>query len=199
MSASNESNLGVRSRALHAHLIAGSRTAASDLVTLLAQPLDDYLRHHVVSLDADTRHDVVYTALSMYVAAPTRCDTTLASPWTWLCGVVKHDGLDERRKRSRRAKIDATVTNLVEEWHHHANNQNDHADAMAITTYEEEHGVTLVETPEERAVLQLMMNGERDTRVFAETLGLDADRDDVAALVKRIKDKIKSRARRHAR
>lgn len=51
-------------------------------------------------------------------------------------------------------------------------------------------------SPAERTTLGLLRDGVRDTVAFARALGLDADRPDIAIVVKRIKDTLKARLRR---
>lgn len=193
---SREENLGPKLNAIHRRLVAGERAAAGDLFETAAGPLTAFLKRHYRLLNDDAVYDLVQDALVKHIVNPGAFDPARSSLWSWLCEVTRRDAHDRTRGDRRRAELLALAAPAIADWNVHPNHE---SEAEAVALYEREHDVRLTLDPVERAVLDLMIDGERDTAAFAEVLGLDPAHPETAAEVKRVKERIKGRAKRATR
>jgi RNA polymerase sigma-70 factor (ECF subfamily) len=184
------------------HLLASWRRLVSDPDTagafagLVLRPLEADLARRFPRADPDQVGEAADTAVANLVKYPTRFDPARSPLPAFLRMIAGRDVLNllraERRHRRGRIPWDAVEHDLP------AGNV-------------PEEGLTWVEFPALRAavegldetdrrVLELMLDGERDTDVFAEVLGIaDRPADERKAVVKREKDRIKARLRRAGR
>jgi hypothetical protein len=84
----------------------------------------------------------------------------------------------------------------IELWGAHANKEHDQSewkrDAEKIMRI---YGDSIAQNEEEKRVLDLILDGEREVAVYAEALSLDPQTD-IAAEVKRVKDRINLRLKK---
>ena len=181
---------------IHHRLLAGSRVAARDLFATALSPLKGQLTKTQPALDDETRHDLATDAILSYLEDPTRCDVSASSLWTYLCLVASRNATDAFRAQARHRRLLAESADAVEQWSGRANNVRTTEDAIDARRIVERHGDRLTTNETEVKLLQLLLEGEKSTDVFAGVLGLDPSADDTVALVKQAKDRMKIRLRR---
>jgi DNA-directed RNA polymerase specialized sigma24 family protein len=178
---------------IHHRLLAGSRVAARDLFAAALSPLKGHLAKTQPALDDEARHDLATDAILSYLEHPARCDVNASSLWTYLCLVASRNATDAFRAQARHRRLLAESADVVEEWSGRANNVRTTEDGIDARRILEQHGHRLTTNETEVKLLQLLLEGERSTDVFAGVLGLDPSADDTVALVKQAKDRMRIR------
>ena len=188
--------LGERLNDLHRRLLDGSRTASLDLFREAVGPVSRYVLSKVSGVSIEEAGDLAVDAIIEHVQNPAAFDLERSSLWTYLCMVAERDALDLVRLRASREKLLEKHNQEIELWQVDTNTETEQVewkrDAERIMR---EYGAKLVQTDGERRVLGLMLDGERAVAVYATALGL-APSEDVAAEVKRVKDRIMLRMRK---
>lgn len=187
------STLGERLNAIHQQLLAGSRTASLDLFKAALDPVVGHVIKSVPGIAEEDARDHVVAAIIDHIENPDRFDSAKASLWTYLCLIAMRDAIDAVRQTGERAGLMGKHGYDIELWGARPNNEYDEVewkkDAEKIMGL---YGDLIVQNDGEKRVLELMLDGEKETAAFARVLGL-ADGDGTAAEVKRVKDRINQR------
>jgi DNA-directed RNA polymerase specialized sigma24 family protein len=190
------SKLGARLNEIHGRLIEGSRTASLDLFREALDPILGYLMRAVDGITEDDAHDCAMEAIIGHINQPDTFDPAKSSLWTFLCMIAQGDARDTVRKRLDHDRLMEKHGYNIELWGGHANKEYEQSewkkDAEKIMRL---HGDFIVQNDGERRVLDLILDGERAVSAYAEALGLDP-KTDVAAEVKRVKDRINLRLKK---
>lgn len=183
---------------LHARLLAGDPTASSDLCTVYLPYLVRYLRRHFPETDESLIVDAVHQTLIDLIQRPTIFDPIRAGLQGFLQMSARRDLLNEIDRATRYGGRTVSIETLAE-----AGTQiPDREDPFAALL--EEPGPDPIPTqvhvslsPTERAVFDLMAEGERRTEMYARALGLlDLPPPEQRRAVKRVKDRITKRLER---
>lgn len=188
--------LATRLNAIHASLLAGSRTASLDLFEEALGPLQGFLRRNLSRLTEEQAYDLATDAILLVVSNPGCCDTGRSSLWSFLCRVARGDGIDLLRRRSREAAVLGGVIDDVEFWTSRAKEVfrgEDAIDARRIMTV---RGGRLARTEDEANVLTLILQEEKRTDAFALALGLEPGGPETERSVKKAKDSMLLRLKR---
>lgn len=188
---------------VHARLLAGEPTASADLFTCHARSLTRQLVARFPSTDPDLIHDALVTALLDVAERPERFDPGRRSFSGYLHMVARADLLNLLEKLRRRrdhemvgdpVELEAAGRNIGARTIDPVGEES--ADREAAATLAQQ-AMAVAQTEEERIVMQLMLDGERATEVFAKTLGL-ASLSPAArrAQVYAVKDRLTKRLRR---
>jgi DNA-directed RNA polymerase specialized sigma24 family protein len=187
------STLGDRLNAIHHQLVAGSRTASLDLFKAALDPVVGHIIKSVPGTTEEDARDHAVAAIIGHIEHPDRFDPAKASLWTYLCLIAMRDAIDAVRQTGERSGLMEKHGYDIELWGARPNNQYDEVewkkDAEKIMGL---HGNFIVQNDGEKRVLELMLDGEKETAAFAKALGL-ADCDGTTAEVKRVKDRINQR------
>jgi DNA-directed RNA polymerase specialized sigma24 family protein len=190
------SKLGERLNEIHGRLIQGSRTASLDLFREALDPVIGHLMRAVDGITEEDAHDCAMEAIVGHINQPDTFDHAKSSLWTFLCMIAQGDARDAVRKRLEHGRLMEKHGYNIELWGSHANKEYEQSewkkDAEKIIRL---HGDFIVQNDGERRVLDLILEGERAVLAYAEALGLDPNTD-VAAEVKRVKDRINLRLRK---
>ncbi len=189
--------------AIHARLLAGDRSARADAAVAYLNLLRQRLQARYPGIrDPSLLDDAAADALLDFLEHPERFDPTRSDLFRYLLMSARGDlrnALDKERRREAKG-ISLLPVEEVEDVRNQI--QEDHEemlDALGVDTLEELRTLTegAITDPVDRRILELMLEGERDTAVFAEVLGLkDADPHEQEREVKRHKDRIKVRLKR---
>lgn len=184
---------------LHTRLTAGSPTASAEIAELLYEWLLARLRAAVAYASSDDVADVTSEVLVRYFADPTRFRPDLGKS---LSGFLLMDArgdllnlLNSPRRRPATAPLSDTVADQLED-----------RNIGAMTTERSLAHLprrldalvqALLPDPTDRRVLELMMDGVRDSDAYADLMGLrQRSREVQAREVKRAKDRIRARLKR---
>jgi hypothetical protein len=181
---------------VHRRILIGSRTASHELFVHALQPLRAFLAKSHPALGDDDVHDIAIDAILSYLKQPGRCDVTRASLWTYLCMVTLADAVDLFRTRARRLVLLRESAEDVADWSGHPNHVSKMDSAIDSRRIMELHGHKLATSDSERRFLALLLDGERSTAVFAETLGVDPKDEAAETIVKQAKDRMRLRIKR---
>ncbi len=191
---------------LHARLLAGDPTASADLVACHGEPLARQLASRFRTTDPELIVDAVTSALLDLAEQPERFDPARRSFAGFLSMAAKRDLLNLLEKHRPR-QLHETAGDPVELERAGRNIDAEAGDAIGDDLADREAAAALVRqamsvarTEEERAVMQLMLDGERATGVFADAIGLAAlPPGEQRARVYAVKDRLAARLRRMRR
>ncbi|GIW03497.1 MAG: hypothetical protein KatS3mg059_0117 [Thermomicrobiales bacterium] len=188
-------------RDIHERLLGGDRTAASDLCARFLGRLCRTLQGMFPKVDADLVSDAVTNALLNYSEHPDRFDPAKRSLAGYLVMSARGDLLNLLRARKHEREelpLNEDVENSSHERNRLAGTGESPDDILDSLIAEEcrQQVIALAKNDEERIVLQLMMDGERETGVFLEQLGWQGPRDELSTRLYRLKDRLVKRARR---
>ena len=191
-------------RALHERLVAGDPTASGEIIDQFLTPLIDELSRlgkyrALHRRDASFIWDAVTDALFNYVEAPQAYNPEKASLQYYLRmsaeGDLKNQLAKHTRKEAPKESLGSYVELGQEPW-------NREVGALP----EEQHLVdadlwrrieALIPDEQDRAVVRLLLDRERDTGVFAQVLDLgDLPVEEQRQEVKRVKDRLKAKLKR---
>lgn len=182
--------------ALYAGLVAGAPLAPSDLAAAALEPLAASLRHQFPGADEHDCRSAAIDAIWDLIQNPAAYDPTRRGLRGFLQMAAAGDFRNFRRRQRK----------------HHAGRESSECVELAAderNTLPDDTGPSFDDPPlaveidsfaaDERAVFELMREGERDTPVFAAALGLGhLSPAEQADAVKRVKDRIKKRLQRAA-
>lgn len=191
-------------RFLDAQLKAGERFAADDIVERYQWHLMRHVRgvrtrKNLYTVTEEDLEEAIFEAFAGYVTKPSRYDPARGkSLLGYLKMAAERDlyNLVDRHRRASRRDVPLEDERRNSEVAIFQGFEDDSADRID-TTAVEDRIMTLAETDEERVVLRLMLDGERETPVFAEALRLTElpPREQTKA-VQKIKDRLDKRRRR---
>ena len=190
------SALGPRLNAIHGRLVQGRRTASLELFREALRPVFGYLIRAVDGITEEEAHDCAVEAIIGHINHPDTFDPVKSSLWTFLCMIAQGDARDAVRKRLEHDRLIEKHGYNIELWGAHANKEHDQSewkrDAEKIMRI---YGDSIAQNEEEKRVLDLILDGEREVAVYAEALSLDPQTDN-AAEVKRVKDRLNLRLKK---
>ena len=184
---------------LHQRLLSDDPVVTEEMFRILAPDLERHLRVRFPSLaagvDPDIRTLAVYEALTDYFKNPGKYKPDKRGLMGYLRMAARRDMQNLLRKEYGRLKRRASFES-VEFW---LSDGNDVSGRVA----EDIDGRRMIEdlkqgmTSEERAVFDLMLDGERSTEVAADAMNIGhLPLGEQAREVKRVKDRIKKRIQR---
>ena len=164
---------------IHARLLAEDPTASADLCETFLPLLAGRLRRQFPTVDADQVHDAVVDALLNYIEHPQRYDPARGSLAHYLTLSARGDVLNLLRRETRRSQRLVPLEDGEDEVEVERRLRNsgvktleDLAVAAATSTQVNDLLQAVSRSDADQHVLDLMLDGERDTAVFAEALGL---------------------------
>ena len=184
---------------LHERLLSDDPVVTEEFFNIAAPKLEGHLRMQFPSLAADVDPDVyisaVYEALTDYFKNPGKYDPAQRGLMGYLMMAARRDMQNLLRKESRHV----TGRVSLEGVEFRQSDGNDVSERVA----EDIDGRRKIEdlkqgmTSEEQAVFELMLDGERSTKVAATAMNIGhLPTGEQAREVKRVKDRIKKRIRR---
>jgi hypothetical protein len=188
-------------REIHQRLLDGDRTAPHDLCAHFLERLRRKLQGMYPAVDADLVNDAVTNALLDYSEHPARFNPAKRSLAGYLLMSARGDLLNLLRahKHERQAlPLNEDVENSSHERNRLAGTGESPDDILDSLIAEEcrQQVMALAQNEDERIVLQLMIDGERETGVFLDLLGWQGSRDELSTRLYRMKDRLVKRVRR---
>jgi hypothetical protein len=171
-------------------------TAAGAFAELVLPPLEAGLRRRFPRCEPDATTDAAHWAVLAFLKNPTAFDPARGPLPAFLRLAARRDLINilQRDARHHRGRIPWDGVELAQP----AGNEREVAETFADHP---ELVAAVAELDEaDRAVFELMLDGERDTAVFAAVLGIaDRPADEQFDDVKRAKDRVKARLKRAGR
>lgn len=180
-----------REQELHAALLNNDLQAPFWVAVEFAEPLNRFLLARFPRVDPHLCYSACNEALTNYIVRPARFDPAKGLLGRFLRRSARGDLLNALRKESRHTsnKVEFDVE-LAEEVRNEKEDELVWEDPRLQACLAE-----LDET--ERAVIELMRDGERSTTVFAAILGCsDRPQEEQERIVKQTKDRLKKRLQR---
>jgi RNA polymerase sigma-70 factor (ECF subfamily) len=189
-------------RDLHARLVAGDRVASSDLAELVLPELVARLRHRWPRAGADAVHDAAVQVLVDYLREPERYDPSRSNLVSWL-QMQAHGDLTNDYRSPKRSFHQRRVTLMRDdvEGEGFARNlrlmrSDDYPSDIERDALDKALGALVDDR--DRRLLALLLDGDTSTAAAANVLGISHLPDEEQqAEVKRNKDRIKARVKRH--
>ncbi len=188
-------------QAIHERLLAGDPIAASELCAAYLERLCDSLRAAYRDVDSDHIHDAVVDAVLNYIERPNQYQPEKRSLFGYLRMSAQGDLLNLLRKhKHRRGDLPLNEdVEIAEAAGNRSTGEGESPEAVLESLTAEEcrqRLMTSVQSDEERIVLELMLDGERDSQIFLDRLGWQGPRDELTKRLYRIKDRLVKRVRR---
>ncbi len=189
---------------LHLRLCASEADASADICRAYLPPLLASLAAKFRDVDPDVRQTAAHDALIAYLKKPSGYDPERGDLAKYLRMAARADLLTHQRaeKRHHRGRVAWSVVEFDEDEGNLSGREGE-PPAQLQRDEEAERCRARLQwlreccTPEEQRVLDLMLAGERATRVFAEALGwTELSAAEQARQVKQMKDRIKKRLER---
>lgn len=184
---------------LHNRHMSDDPVATEEVFNIAAPELERHLRLRfpsiAVGVDPDIYTSAVFDALTDYFKNPGKYDPTKGGLMGYLKMAARRDMQNLLAKEKRHAKGRVSLESV--EFRQSDGNDISERVAEEIDGRREIEDLKQGMTSEERAVLSLILEGERSTRVAAEVIGIgDRPSAEQAREVKRVKDRIKKRIQR---
>lgn len=183
---------------LHERLLDRDPTASLDLFEAFYHDLTSWLRVEIPYLapgiDSDLYFSAAFSALDAYIKAPEKYDPARRGLWGYLKMSAKGDLLNmlerERSRRNREVVLEDVAERLAGR-----NIESEGMDADALQSAVAQLKTDLRE--DECRVLDLLIEGERRTDVFARVLDIaHLPQEEQRLRVKQVKDRLKKRLKR---
>jgi DNA-directed RNA polymerase specialized sigma24 family protein len=171
-------------------------TTAGAFAELVLPPLEADLRRHFPRTDPHAVTEAADWAVAAFLRTPTAFDPARGPLPAFLRLAARRDLINILRQddRHHRGRIPWAGVELA----HPAGNEGEVAETFA--GHPELAAAVAGLDEADRAVFELMLDGERDTAVFAAVLGIaDRPADEQFDEVKRAKDRVKARLKRAGR
>ncbi|SRR5713226_7663726 len=192
-------------RALHARLLAGDPVAPSDLAETYLLPLAAWLLRRFPRVDPHLVEDAATDALLDTAQHPERYAPARLALASYLRMAARRDLLNALKSAERRAAHHAPLEDVELGGTARNPTTEDRDDPAEIVARRGDTAPGLLAAvraafdAREQAVIELMLERKRDTRVYARLLGLEhLSAADQAREVKRVKDRLDKRLRRLA-
>jgi RNA polymerase sigma-70 factor (ECF subfamily) len=191
-------------RALHDRLLARDPVAPSDLAEAHLEPLFRWLRRQFASVDPDTLEGIAVDLILSLAERPEQYKPDRLSLAGYLRMAARGDvrnALRSRREQSRHLTSLADVELAQVAGNAAIEGPANPADVVAAGESLDPAVTELLRssfTPAEWPIVQLMLEGERRTAVYARQLGLAGSEIEQAREVKRVKDRLQKRLQRLA-
>lgn len=189
---------------LHGRLLGQDPTVPGQVCVAFLDPLQAWLGRKFPFVDEHLRQGAVHDALVDYLGHPHQFDPARADLGGFLRLVARRDLLNQLRRERRHQELRLAWI-LVEDGEDGGNLHGGADDPPLLLVREEESAAArqLIQrvregcSPEERLVLELMLEGERRTEVYARALGLESrPLEEQEREVKCLKDRLKKRIER---
>jgi RNA polymerase sigma-70 factor (ECF subfamily) len=189
---------------LHLRLCDLDPTASADVCRAYLEPLIHWLEAVFPRADPHHREEAAGQALWDYVKNPTKYNSEYTDLAAYLRMAARGDLLNLRQKEHRhhRHRADKSFVELAGEGGNLSGESDDPVDRLEREEEAARAKALLQEllqdcTSEERRVVELMLDGQRETRIFAEAIGQGhLPLQEQKREVKRVKDRIKKRLER---
>jgi RNA polymerase sigma-70 factor (ECF subfamily) len=188
---------------IHQRLLAGDPIASSELATAYLAPLARWLQRHFRHVqDEHLIFDAATDALLNYSENPTRFDPTKSRLLNYLRMSARRDLLNTLQKEWRKSQREQRTkqkmrADPVELRPRSGNVLQEDDDQTVAAQHLMQHILAVLTDPRDQKLLQLILDGERKTAVYADVLGLqDRDEAEQRRIVKRHKDRLKKRLER---
>ncbi|HEY8447890.1 MAG TPA: hypothetical protein VIL01_12360 [Thermomicrobiales bacterium] len=186
---------------IHQRLLEGDPLAASDLCVHFLGRLVRQLQRNNPETDPDLVNDAVTEALLNYARRPQQYDPAKRSLSGYLFMSAQGDLrnlLEKHRRTSQHIPFDEHVENSTPA----RNSLAEHGDLADVVAGKEserslrERLLAMAQDEEERIVLELMMDGVRETDVYIQALGRQGQPEVLRKRLYTIKDRLTKRIRR---
>lgn len=191
--------------ALHRRLLDGDPTASYDFAAAYLGPLTSWLREHNRRLDSDFCEQAGGDAVVALIRTPPSYRPELGSLQAYLCMSARGD-LKNLLRRETKHRTHRTPWESVEhspEGGKYLSRDDDPSLPLQIAEEQEQAKAALPPSVQdglneiEARVLELMLQGERRTSIYAAAMGItDRPADEQRREVKRMKDRLKARLKR---
>ena len=185
---------------IHKRLCEGDSTASAELAEGVMEALVERLSYKYPNLsDTDLPFEAAADALMDYIKRPEQFDPTQRGLFGFLVMAAEGDLKNALARIDRRRDKEIQLEPVeVDELGGNTRNRTDELEEKIDSERMQDALDTLFDDPKDRAVVKLIMEGERATEVFAQVLELEAlSEDQQRTEVKRNKDRIKKRLQRH--
>ena len=185
---------------IHKRLCEGDLTAFAELAEEVMESLVEKLSRKYPNLrDPDLPTEAVADALMDYSKRPEQFDPTQRGLFGFLVMAAEGDLKNALAKIDRRKKKEIQLEFVeVDERVGNIRDRTGELEEKIDSERMQDALDALFDDPKDRAVVKLIMEGERATEVFAQVLELEAlPEDQQRTEVKRNKDRIKKRLQRH--
>ena len=185
---------------IHKRLCEGDLTAFAELAEEVMESLVEKLSRKYPNLrDPDLPTEAVADALMDYSKRPEQFDPTQRSLFGFLVMAAEGDLKNALARIARRRDKEIQLEPVeVDEFGGNTIDRTSELDERIDFERIRDSLNELLDDPKDRAVVKLMMEGERATEVFAQVLELEAlSEDQQRTEVKKNKDRIKKRLQRH--
>ena len=185
---------------IHKRLCEGDSTASAELAEGVMEALVERLSYKYPNLsDTDLPFEAATDALMDYIKRPEQFDPTQRGLFGFLVMAAEGDLKNALARIDRRRDKEIQLEPVeVDELGGNTRNRTDELEGKIDSERMQDALDTLFDDPKDRAVVKLIMEGERATEVFAQVLELEAlSEDQQRTEVKRNKDRIKKRLQRH--
>jgi len=192
---------------LHERLLAGDPTAPSDLAQQVLQPVTQRLRRRFPTVrDKSMIDDAAVDAILNYAERPSQFDPAKSSLLGYLTLSARGDLLNALEAQKSRWTHEESLENVdFADFDRKIKSMSNEsamlADDIAVDNLAARRLLSQLraaaDTPRDLAILQLMINGEKRTEIFAQALGLtELSLQAQKSSVKRHKDRLKKRLQR---
>ena len=181
---------------LHQRVLRDDPVASAEVFTLLHKPIAATVRRRVGGMSWEEAGDVATDAIVKYVKSPGKFDPSKGSGLLgYLVMAAYFDALNLiRDRKARQRKVERSVELSLERGKESLSEVRDAIDARRIMR---DHGHKLVVDAGDEEVLLLHLEGERDTAVYAEKLGIaHLSESEQRKIVKQRRDKLDQRMKR---
>lgn len=187
-------------RRIHRQLLSDDPTAPAQLARVYLEPLVAHLRARFPDVrDYDLLYDAAADAILNYAEKPSTYDPQKRGLFGYLKMSARGDLLNalDRESRRRNVELDAADRNRLQEDDEEEHSGEKSPEALARSDESMRRVYEALPDIRDRRMLHLMMDEVRETRMFAEVLGIE-DKDEAAQrqIVKKNKDRIKKRIQR---
>ncbi|MCY3664748.1 MAG: hypothetical protein OXH81_03745 [Gemmatimonadetes bacterium] len=185
---------------IHKRLCEGDLTAFAELAEEVMESLVEKLSRKYPNLrDPDLPTEAVADALMDYSKRPEQFDPTQRGLFGFLVMAAEGDLKNALARSARRRDKEIQLEPVeVDECGGNTIDRTSELDERIDFERIQDSLNELLDDPKDRAVVKLMMEGERATEVFAQVLELEAlSEDQQRTEVKKNKDRIKKRLQRH--
>ena len=185
---------------IHKRLCEDDSTAPAELAEGVMEALVEKLSHKYPNLsDPDLPVEAAADALMDYIKRPEQFDPIQRGLFGFLVMAAEGDLKNALAKIARRQKKEIQLEPVeVDERGGNTRDRTDELDERIDFERLRDALDELFDDPKDRAVVKLIMEGERATEVFAQVLELEAlPQNQQRTEVKRNKDRIKKRLQRH--
>lgn len=187
-------------RRIHRRLLSGDPTAPARLARAYLEPVVDHLRARFPDVrDRDLLWDAAADAILNYAEDPSTYDPQKRGLFGYLKMSARGDLLNALDRESRRKNVELDVVggNRLQEDDEEEYASEKDPEAVARSDETMRRVYDALPDPRDHQILHLMMDQVRETRAFAEVLGIETkDEAEQRRIVKRNKDRIKKRIQR---